>query len=64
MRVFEDIIPACTEKETEENGGPALSSAGLLCDAFAVPLNTGSKDTNGIKYNVSNVRAPRLGVGN
>lgn len=21
MRMFEDIIPACTDKETEENGG-------------------------------------------
>lgn len=43
--------------------GPALSNAGLLCAVFAIRLNTGSKDTNGIKY-VSNVRAPRLGVDN
>ena len=41
----------------------ALSNAVLVCEVFANLLSTGSEDTEGIKY-MSNVKAPRLGVGN
>lgn len=67
MRMFEDVIPAFTDKGSEENGGEVqvqLSGMQSCSVKHSIPLNTGSRDTDGVKHNVSNVKAPRLGVGN